>query len=173
MDFNHSEQVFNEECHIWDGAHIDPDGLKINGFSEEQIKDPKKQSEEAIIKKFLAWMEGREERTVAGQNPSFDLGFIRAAANRYHLNMPLAHRSIDLHTIVYFHMVRRGTTPPVAHHHSALNSDFIMEYVGIPTEPKPHLALNGATWEAEALSRLMYEKPLLSQFEKYTIPWIS
>ncbi len=52
---------------------------------------------------------------------------------------------------------------------SLLDSDAVMTYVGIPTEPKPHIALNGALWEAEAISRLLYQKNLLSQFEQYPI----
>jgi DNA polymerase III epsilon subunit-like protein len=171
IDFSRSEQVFSEECRIWEGAHIEPESLIINGFTEAQITDPSKKSEEEIVRSFLAWMEEREERTIAGQNPSFDVSFIQAAALRYHLNMPLARRSIDIHSIVYFHMIKRGQTPPLSHHHSGLNSDIIMEYVGIPAEPKPHIAFNGAIWEAEALHRLLYDKPLMSRFEQFKIPW--
>jgi DNA polymerase III epsilon subunit-like protein len=172
IDFIRPEQIFNEECQIWEGAHINPDALKYNGFTEAQITDPTKQTDEQIVKKLLAWIEDREDRTIAGQNPSFDVGFLRATALRYNMNISLAHRSIDQHSIVYAHMIARGLTPPLEHHHSAINSDFIMEYVGIPTEPKPHRALNGAIWEAEALSRLLYDKPLLAQFEKFPIPWL-
>lgn len=173
VDFEHPEQIFHEQCRMWDGAHVDPDGLKINGFSEEEIRDPKKQSEEQIVKKFFAWLEDKEERTIMGLHPSFDTGFLQAAASRYNLNFPIAKRTIDMHSIVYAHMIGRGLKTPVEHHHSAIHSDFIMEYVGIPTEPKPHVALNGAIWEAEALQRLLYEKPLLAQFEKYDIPWLA
>jgi len=173
VNFEHPEQIFNELCHIWDGAHMDQDSMKFIGYSEEVAKDATKQTEEQIVTKFLAWILEQQERTIAGQNPSFDTGFIRSACARYGINNTLAHRSIDQHSIVYAHMIKRGMTPPVAHHHSAINSDFIMEYVGIPTEPKPHIAIYGATWEAEALSRLLYDKPLLSQFEKFPIPWLT
>ncbi len=173
IDLSRPELIFNEECRIWEGAHVEPEALKVNGYTEEQITDPAKQTEEALIKKFLAWMEEREDRTVAGQNPSFDTGFIRSASARCSVNMPLAYRTIDLHSIVYYHMVRRGETPPTIHHHSAINSDLIMAYVGIPAEPKPHIAINGATWEAEALHRLLYDKPLLTRFEAFPIPWLS
>jgi DNA polymerase III epsilon subunit-like protein len=173
IDFERPEQIFSEECHVWEGAHIELEALAINGFTEEQVKDPAKKSEEEIVKAFFSWIADREERTVVGQNPSFDVSFLQAAAHRYHLDFPLARRSIDIHSLVYFHMVRQGLTPPIEHHHSAIHSDFIMEYIGIPTEPKPHVAINGAIWEAEALSRLLYDKPLLAQFEKNPIPWLS
>jgi len=53
---------------------------------------------------------------------------------------------------------------------SDLNSDFIMNYVGLPSEPKPHRAINGARYEAEALSRLIYGRGLFEEFEGYAIP---
>jgi hypothetical protein len=68
-------------------------------------------------------------------------------------------------------MTSRGITPPVLNKKTDLNSDKIMEYVGIPTEPHPHKALNGAIWELEAFSRLLYGKGILTDFEKYPIPW--
>jgi len=66
-------------------------------------------------------------------------------------------------------MISRGVTPPVIHNHSDLNSDRIMQYVGIPAEIHPHNALNGAKISAEALSRLLYNRNLLSEFEKYPV----
>jgi hypothetical protein len=47
-----------------------------------------------------------------------------------------------------------------------------MEYVGIPVEPHPHVGINGAVWEAEAFSRLFYDKPLFEQFKEYPVPWV-
>ena len=47
-----------------------------------------------------------------------------------------------------------------------------MEYVGIPVEPHPHNALNGAKQSTEAISRLLYDKKLLPEFDKYPIPWL-
>lgn len=172
IDLDRPELIFNEECRVWDEARIDPAALVVNGYTEEQVKDSTKQTDEQLVKNFFAWLEQREDRTIAGQNPAFDMGYLRATSKRYGINFPLAYRTIDQHSLVYFHMIRRGLVPPTEHHRSAINSDFIMSYVGIPAEPKPHLAINGATWEAEALHRLMYEKPLLTKFEEYKIPWL-
>lgn len=172
VDFSRPEATFYEECRIWDGAHIEEKAFEINGITEAELRDQSKMSEADLVRAFFAWVVKREERTVAGQNPHFDIMFVQWAAKRAHENFILAHREIDLHSIVYFHMVRRGLTPPVMNAHSGLNSDMIMEYVGIPAEPKPHIALNGAVWEAEALSRLLHERSLLPQFGKYPIPWL-
>jgi hypothetical protein len=45
-----------------------------------------------------------------------------------------------------------------------------MNYVGLPSEPKPHRAINGARFEAEALSRLLFGIVKLDEFRKYAIP---
>ncbi len=173
IDFSHPEKQFYEECRVWDGAHINPEALGINGYTEAQIKDLSKKSEGEILQHFFAWIEDKPEKTIAAQNPLFDLGFLQAAAHRNAINYRLAHRSLDLHSVVYFHMIHRGLQPPIIHSHTAINSDFIMEYVGIPPEPKPHIAINGAKWESEAFSRLFYEKSLFDEFKKYPIPWKS
>ena len=44
---------------------------------------------------------------------------------------------------------------------------------GIPEEPQPHNALTGAKSHAEVISRLLYDKKLLPEFELFAIPWIS
>ncbi len=173
IDFAHPDNQFYEECRIWDGAHIDPEASEFLKLSEAQMKDRLKQTEGELVTRFFAWLEERDEHTIAGQNPMFDLGFIKAAAYRNHLNLTLARRSVDQHSLVYFHMLKRGITPPVMNKHSALDSDTIMAYVGIPAEPKPHVAINGAKWESEAFSRLIHEKSLFNEFKSYKIPWIT
>lgn len=169
VDFNNPNERFYEECQIWDGAHIEPAALVVNGFTEEQIRDPKKPTESETIKHFLAWFEKRDNQLVVAQNPMFDLGFLQNAAYRAGEDYKLAHRSIDVHTLAFMHMVKRGIEPPFKNKKSDINSDSIMAYVGIPAEPKPHIALNGALWEAEALSRLLYGKNLLEEFKGYPI----
>lgn len=175
LDLAHPENQFYEECRIWDGAHIEDQALEVNGFSREQATDPSKQSEADLIHKFKAFAETLEERTLAGQNVSYDRDFLAAAAGRAgHTDWPFAHRTIDTHTLCFMHMVKRGLTPPVdpEKHHSKLNLDAVLVYCGIPEEPKPHNALTGAKSHAEVISRLLYDKKLLPEFETYDIPWL-
>lgn len=172
IDFLVPNRTFYEECRIWDEAHIDKDALAVNGFTEEEIKMSDKKTEGEIVKNFLDWALLGKNHTIGGQNPFFDVFFVQSAAERAGLDFPLAHRVLDLHSICYFHMVRRGIEPPVEKGRTALNSNAITKYVGIPNEINPHNALNGAKWEAEAFSRLFYEKPLFPEFEKFEIPWI-
>jgi len=172
VDFANPERQFYEECRIWDGAHIDDDGLAVNGFTREQIIDPDKKTEGEIVKEFLDWAHSSKECTVAGQNPYLDLRFIEAGARRNHMDASLHHRVVDQHSICFAHMLKRGVKPPIKGNEYNLNSDAIMIYVGIPTEPRPHLGINGARWEAEAFSRLLYDKPFFGDFKQYPIPWL-
>ena len=163
------------ECRVWDGAHISEEASAIHGFTNEQLHDPKKPSEADLTHTFKEWAMKLDERTFAGQNVSFDRDYLRAAAERAgHTDWPFAHRTIDTHTLCYMHMVKQGVNPPVdpVHKRSALNLDAVLNYCGIPEEPKPHNALTGAMSHAEVISRLLYGKKLLSQFDQFQIPWV-
>lgn len=173
IDCDDPTNQFYDECRAWDGAHIHEDALEVNGFSREEATDPSKKSEADLVRGFLAWAMDQRDWTVVGQNPSFDRDFVLAASQRAHLDFPLAHRTIDTHTLCYMHMIQHGVTPPfdAEKHRTALNLDAALNYVGIPEEPKPHNALTGAMCHAELASRLLYDRNLLPDFSIYPIPW--
>lgn len=173
LDFYNPEDRFYEECRIWDGAEVLPEALVINGYTEEEISDPSKKTEAEITLGFWEWLKGKTDITVAGQNCYVDLQFIEAALKRAKSKERMQRRIFDQHSVVVFHMLKRGMTPPIKDRRSALDSDTIMKYVGIPPEPKPHIAKNGALWEYEALYRLIYDKPGLIEFRDYPIPWLN
>ena len=170
-EFENPGNTFYGECRLWDGAHIDPESLAVNGFTEAQARDPKKQTDGELMKSFLEWSSACTEKTLAGQNPSADRDLLRAAAHRYHFDWQFAFRTVDLHSVAYMHMTKRGVAVPLSHGHSALSLDKILVYCGLPEEPRPHNGLCGALLEAECFSRLFYDKPLLPDYEKYPIPW--
>jgi DNA polymerase III epsilon subunit-like protein len=174
LDFNNPTHRFYGECHIWDGAHIMEGALAVNGFTEAQITDSGKISEGELVRQFLEWSQQIGDRTLAGQNVSFDRDFLKAACAREGISWELAHRTIDTHSLCYMHMVTRGITPPIdaQHRRSALNLDAIMNYCGLPDEPEPHNALTGALSHTEVISRLLYDKKLLPEFEQFSIPWL-
>lgn len=174
LDFEHPENRFYEECRIWEGAHIMEEALMVNGFTEAEITDKGKKSEGEVARMFLEWSEYMSDRTLAGQNVSFDRDFLKAACDRADLPWNIAHRTIDTHSLCYMHMVIHGITPPIdpEHRRTALNLDAIMNYCGIPDEPEPHNALTGALSHAEIISRILYSKKLLPEFEQYAIPWL-
>lgn len=174
LDLENPENRFYMECRIWDGAHIEDAALAVCGFTREQITDPSKPSEADLVHAFIDWGLKVGERTFAGQNVSFDRDYLQAAARRAgHTDWPFAHRTLDTHTLCFMHMVKRGIQPPIdpVHHRSALNLDAVLNYCGIPEEPQPHNALTGALCHAEVISRLLYDKKLLPEFDQYEIPW--
>jgi len=162
LEFQDPENQFYQECIIWPGAEIEQGALDINGFREEHIKKNKPTLEQTM-KGFVEWTKNIPAKIIAGQNPGFDRGFLENSAERYDIEWSIGRRTIDLHTLCYAHMMRRRMERKI-------NSDEIMEYVGIPAEPKPHIALNGALWEAEAFSRIIHKNNLLSMFSEYPIP---
>ncbi len=175
IDLAHPQNLLYEECRIWEGAHIEEGATAVHGMTLEQMTDPKKQSEADLVHKFIAFAKKSEDTTLAGQNVSFDRDFLRTAAIRAgHTLWPFAHRTIDTHTLAWMHMVKRGLTPPIdsVKKHSALNLDAILNYCGIPEEPRPHNALTGAKSHAEVISRLLYDKKLLPEFDQFDILWL-
>lgn len=175
LDLQNPMTRFYEECRIWDGAHVMDEALVVNGFTKEQITDPAKKPEGEVVREFLEWSQHLGDRTLAGQNVSFDRDFLKVAAEREGLSWDLAHRTIDTHTLCFMHMVKAGVKPPIdpEHRRSALNLDAVLNYCGIPNEPEPHNALTGALSHAEVISRLLYDKKLLPEFEQYPIPWLA
>ena len=172
LDFANPTNRFYEECRIWDGAHVMDGALAVNGFTMAEITDTKKQSEADLIHAFDRWTDKIQERTLAGQNVSFDRDFLKYASERAgHTDWPFAYRTIDTHTLCYMHMVERGLQPPVSHRRSALDLDAVLNYCGIPEEPMPHNALTGALSHAEVISRLLYGRKLLPEFQQFDIPW--
>lgn len=176
IDFEQPQRQLYEECRAWEGAKIEPEALLVNGFTREQVLDSKKQTEGELVHKFIAFAQGMPDTTLAGQNVFTDMYFLRAAAARAgHTAWDFAHRIIDIHSLAYEHMIKREVTPPLnaEKRHSALNLDAVLNYCGIPDEPEPHNALTGAKCSAEVISRLLYDKKLLPEFEQYSIPWQS
>lgn len=174
IDFSAPERRFYEECRVWEGAHIMDGALEVNGFTEAQITDPQKQPESEAVTKFLEWSQHMADRTLVGQNVSFDRGMLQAASSRAHLSWDIPYRTLDTHTMCYMHMVHRGLTVPFDEQHRRTNLDLdaVLNYCGIPSEPEPHNALTGALCHAEVTSRLLFGKKLLPEFEQYDIPWL-
>ncbi|MES2059570.1 MAG: 3'-5' exonuclease [Patescibacteria group bacterium] len=174
IDFNDPTRRFEIECSAFAGAECEDEAMAITGFTKESVFDASKPSESEAIAKFWEWAGEAKDHTIAGQNCYFDLEFLLAAAHRAHIDISLPKRIVDLHSVIWAHMIVKGEVPPIdpAHKRSNINSDFICKYVGIPNENGPHVGMHGALWEAEAFSRIFYSKPLLPEFNEYKIPWL-
>lgn len=170
VDFADPTRQFYRECRVWEGAQISPEALAVNGFTVEQVTDPARSSLQEVMAEFIVFCEKAENRTLAGENPSFDRDFLRAAAERSNLSWQSGHRVLDLHSFSWLHMVKAGRVPPVKNGRTALSADETHMYCGLPPEPKPHNGLTGAKMEAESFSRLMYGRGLLEEYQHHPIP---
>ncbi|MCA9365586.1 3'-5' exonuclease [Candidatus Kaiserbacteria bacterium] len=175
VDFENPDNRFYGECRIWDGARMNAEALEVCGFTEAEITDINKPTEGELVTQFLEWTQHMADRTITGQNPSFDRDYVKAAAGRIGLSWDLAYRTIDTHTLCWMHIIKSGQQPPVdaQHRRSALDLDAVLNYCGIPEEPQPHNALTGALSHAEVTSRLLFDKKLLPEFENFPIPWLT
>lgn len=173
VDFDNPENRFYEECRIWERAHIMEGALQVNGFTEAEITDPSKMSEAEIVTRFIEWTYSMADRTLVGQNVSFDRDFLKAAAQRAGVNWDLPYRTLDTHSLCWMHIVKRGLPVPIdpQHKRSMLDLDAILNYCGIEEEPHPHNALTGALCHAEVASRLLFNKKLLPEFSHAQIAW--
>ncbi|MBA7522398.1 3'-5' exonuclease DinG [subsurface metagenome] len=170
VDFFNPINIFEGQCHIWKGAQIDKIALEWNGASVESVTDESKDSLGVLMSNFIQWLDNIEDKTFAGQNIDFDIGFLDFSSKKSGMDRKFGKRKIDQHSLVYTHMLKRELTPPLKNGLSDISGDFIIDYVGIQHEPRPHSAINGAKYEAEAISRLVFGKSLFNEFHQCPIP---
>lgn len=170
LDFNNPSNQFYQKCRVFEGAEIDRHALEINGYNDIQLYDLNKQGLQDLLLNFVKWLKPIKNKTLAGQNVDFDILFLNKSLNRCNIDWILGHRKIDLHTLVYCDYLKKGSNPIIKNGDSNFSGDIIMEYVGLPKEPKPHLGINGAIYEAEAFSRIIYGKLLFNEFEGWIVP---
>jgi DNA polymerase-3 subunit epsilon len=172
VDFDNPKRTFYGECRAFDGAEFDPEGLAVCGFSEQDCKDPNKQSQTELMTTFKKWIkEGVGDEILAGQNAFFDRDILNISFKRSHIDFTFHFRIMELHSVAFSDFLKRDITPPLKEEGiSALSLDKILNYVGLPGEPKPHNALTGAKVEAEAFSRIIHGKNLLDEFIGFSIP---
>ncbi|MBI4017174.1 MAG: 3'-5' exonuclease [Candidatus Aenigmarchaeota archaeon] len=166
IDYETPLRQFYGECRIWTGAGVSLDALSVNGFCISEIVNPKKKTLETIMKEFLTWA---GDDIVGGGNPDFDVKFLKQSAEKYNIHWRPPLVTIDVRALCYAHQIQRKL-PADKIKKFGQKVDDTLQYVVLPREPKPHNALTGAKMEAEAFSRLIHGKPLLQEFEQYSVP---
>ena len=172
---NHKNQFYGE-CRVFNGAEIDGEALKINGFTRGEITNELRQPHEKLLRKFTKWAYGINDHTLAGQDAGkSDLLFIEHSLKRYSIPNRFGDMSVDLHTLSYEYLKRNGasfmeTTDNKLNGHSSLSLNYTLMLTGLDEEPLPHHALTGAKLKAEAFSRLMRGRSLFEDYSKYKLP---
>jgi len=123
------------------------------------------------MEEFLKWVEQTaNDKILVGQNASFDRDILNESFKRAGIDFRFHFRIVELHSVAYTDHLKRRVHPERQGGFSSLNLDSVLKYVGIPKEPRPHNALTGAKVEAEALSRILFGKKLLIDFEEFEVP---
>lgn len=169
VNFNKPEEMFYQDCQVREGAKIDDFALKVNGYSKKEIKDQNKQTEKDLIINFLSWALDSREKIFAALVPNFDYEFIKYCCKIYKINHPFDFRPVDLYSVAHASMIR-NKVKPFKLEKGRVKPKNIYTYVGMPTEPKPHIAINGAKWETEAFHRLLNGKSVFKEFKDYKVP---
>lgn len=170
VDFSNPSNQFYTECKMREGAHVNPEAFEINGFTMEGITSNRKKPLKNALEEFIDWAGKIEDMTLAGHNHYMDVYFLEYSMKLYGIHSPFKYRLVDTHTLTYVNMLSRGLKVPLDNNGSGINSTVFLAYCGLPKEPMPHNALTGAKMEAEALSRLIYGKKLLPEYDKFSIP---
>ncbi|MEX0749060.1 MAG: 3'-5' exonuclease [Candidatus Saccharimonadales bacterium] len=170
VDLTNATNQFYVECCIADNIEIDPGALRVNGFTETEVRDDSKATAVEAVARFIEWSEPIKERTLGGHNTHFDVAMLQAVVHPSRLRWPFGFRALDLHSMAYLQMKRLNHPLPLYQGLSDIKANTVLRYVGLPLEPTPHIALMGAKMEAEAFSRLLTGQVLLDEFSKYAVP---
>ena len=186
LEFENPENQFLEEARIDDEDEINEEALKVTGKTEEELRDPNKQSQKELLDNFFKWFEARKMKTLLCHLPEFDQGFLRCKARKYFDIDPFwpdSHRPFDLHTtaqVKFFEINGKFLTKDDNNSDMGLRN--ILKLCGIEDERrsiregkisregKPHNAFEDAKLTAECFSRLVYGKNLFPEYAKFKIP---
>lgn len=170
LEFEKTEREFYGECRMWNGAEISEEALGVNGFTREQIVETNIKSHDELLQKFSGWLTDCSDVVIAGENPWFDRDFLNESFARAGLLSPFGKRCVDLHSVCCAHKMNRRLSLLLKDKKSILNTDSILEYVGLPRRTGSHNALEDAKLEAEAFSRLIHGLNLFTEFSQHTVP---
>jgi len=171
VEYEHPENRFAIACQAFPGALLSERALEVNGYDAQRVFDPSRPTLEDATRQAIAWSYTCADRTLAGQQiGSFDTRFLQTAVRLADTKWPFGIRTVDLHAVALSALRTQGLPIPLRFGVSALTVDSILALVGLPAEPKPHLAINGALLETEAYGRFWTGKPYLPEYQAYPVP---
>lgn len=182
VDFENPGNTFLEEARIDDSDNIEDSALKVTGKMTEELRDVTKQSQKQLLKNFFLWVSKIKNKTLVAHNTPFDYGFLFLRSKKYNLEFPFNYKTFDLHVFAVAKYFEINKTLPMEEEKSKMNLSTIIEFCGLKDERvklkdkevvkegKPHNGLEDAKLEAECLSRILYGKNLIDEYENFSIP---
>lgn len=164
-------EYFHIVCRIDEDEEIDPNALKVNGQTEDQVKDYNRPSQKQALMQFFEWIEKQKDFYVAGEVVgTFDLRFLLEKSRKHHLDYPFQKRTFELNTAASLKFEEVRGTLPIVDGNNEISLSSILLFVGMEDIRKAHNALEDAKLEGEAISRIRFGKNLFKEYEKYPIP---
>ena len=133
IDYETGKEFYGE-CSIYRDSLVDPLAMEINGFNIDQIRPGVKQEAHCLYYEFNDWAGQFPDKLLAGHNVGhLDLPFLEHLhETSFNFDWAFGYRTVDLHSLAYLVFGQ------------SLKLSAICEKLGVPPEPKPHNALNGA-----------------------------
>jgi DNA polymerase III epsilon subunit-like protein len=99
-----TENIFYREIRAWDGAALDPEALRVNGFTSEQLLSEDRPTETQVANEFNAWVmrSFSGPPIICGQNVKFDIDFIGEMYRRAGVVLNLKTRFLDTQAVALF-----------------------------------------------------------------------
>ena len=175
-------EEFLEDGRIDDEDIISEGALGVTGKTEEELRNPKKQTQKELLEKFFKWVSERKVKNFICQNPQFDLSWLSIRAEKYCLEKSYPYRAFDLHTIAQMKYKEINKDFLMVNEKSDMNLSKALELCGLKDERiqlngediikegKHHNALEDAKLTAECFSRLVYGKNLFPEFSEFPVP---
>ena len=143
---------------------------EVMGKTEEELRDPKKQSERELLENFFNWVEKCNFKTFICQGPQFDHAILQHRARKYGLVFPAGHRAMDLHSIAQVKYFQLNGEFLIKKDKSDMGLGNILSLVGMKDERVFHNALEDAKLTAECFSRIVYGRSIFDEYFKFPIP---
>ncbi len=166
-------KAFYKACKIPSFAEIQNEALSVNGFSRDELSDPNKPTLEELLHQFNNWRleipeELRKKYGVA--HFLFDMGMVNRWSEEFNIPLEIPGNYADLQALCVVSCELRGIAPPCREGSNRVRVDRILNYVGLPGEPKPHNAFVGAMMETEAFERFNNGEVLFADYLTYKVP---
>lgn len=188
VELENPENYFIEEARIDDTDQIEEGAMKVIGKTEEELRDPSKQSQKQMIIRFLEWTKKCKDRMIIGQNIGFDLLMMQTKSIRYGIHKEyikiIGFKGLDTYTLAQMkYLKKEGKFSLKEDGRGDMGLHKVLEFCGmednrialdkdgnVEKEGKNHNALEDAKLTAECFSRLVYGKTLFPEYEKFKIP---
>lgn len=148
-----SRERFYLECRPVGAFKVDAEAMRVNGQRLEEVCEREMDDFRAVGRLF-DWLDklrgehGVSKFVMAGKNPEFDRKWLGGFGILERGDYILSRRMIDVHACALALAAARGLDAP------AMRIAELYKALGLPEEPEPHNAVNGAFFAWLALAKI-------------------